>query len=202
MPKRLRNPLRKPYHRIIEFRGKKWPSDTHEGRCKNSDWASYVNDGAGVIDFADMPKSLAFEDIRNIKPFVYAGFWNVKREVRRIIEDIDPDLHQFVPLNVTDWRDNPFDAGCWFLLNVHVHQSSIIDAETDSEVISGYEETREKMILKPFSPTIVADSKNLSPDINLWREERYPRELFISDELYARLERIGVKFPCDEVLLK
>lgn len=195
MPKLLLRPHVKPYQIQSEFRGEKWPRDTHEGRVASSEWARFVSEGRGLIDPEDMPESLALFNPKKLKPMFLGGFWNVEEVVKELIEELDPGRHQFVPLNLTGWLGTPYEEGNWFLLNVYFHQSSIIDELTNSDPIPGYEDTHEKMLIDYLAPKVTANPEALSPDAHLWREERYAHSLFMSDELYDRLVALKVKLP-------
>ena len=198
MPKLIMQNFRRPYSIPSEFRGWKWPGDTDEGRTARADWAKYFAYGCGEMDLADMPRSIALQKVSNMKPMFLAGFWVVEEVVKEIMEGIDPERHQFVPISLTTWMDRPLEDGKWFMMNVYCHQSSIIDDMTNAKPVRGYEETREKMLLNYLIPKITVDSAKLSQDIHFWREDRYLDSLFMSDALYERLKAIGIVLPVHE----
>lgn len=151
------------------------------------------------MDLQEMPKSVALQKTKVLKPMFLAGFWNVNQTVKDIIEEMDPGRHQFVPINLTTWFDKPIDAGERFLLNVFHHQSSIVDDMTNATVVPGYEDTKEKMLLRVLKPKVTVDVNKLKPDVHLWREVRYLNSLFVSDDLHNRLKSVQVKIPVCEV---
>jgi hypothetical protein len=183
MPKLILRKPGAPYAIPSEFRDWKWPRDTDEGRTARAAWSMCFAEGRGEMDLAEMPKSVALEKTKVLKPMFLAGFWNVDQTVKGIIEELDPGRHQFVPINLTTWFDKPIDVGQRFLINVYHHQSSIIDDMTSADIVPGYEDSREKMLLNYLVPKVTVDPDKLRPDVHLWLEERYLYSLFISDEL-------------------
>lgn len=199
MPRLILQHPQKPYAIPSEFRGWKWPGDTDEGRTARADWAKHFAVGRGEMNLAEMPRSIALQKVSNLKPMFLAGFWVVEKAVKEIIDEIDPERHQFIPIQLTTWTDRPLEDGKWFLMNVYCHQASIIDGMTNAEPVPGYEETREKMLLDYLIPKITVDPAELSPDIHFWREDRYLRSLFMSDSLYERLVEFGVELPVQPI---
>lgn len=184
-----------------EFRGQKWSGDTDEGRTARSAWARRFALGQGLMNPDDTPKTIALQRTRTIKPMFMAGFWTVNETAKSVIEDLEPGRHQFLPIGLTNWRDEPIEGEDRYLLNVFYHQSSIIDDMTNAKVVRGYEDTNEKMRLNYLVPKVTIDAEKLKPDVHLWREERYLMSLFMSDELYDRMVEIGVKLPTLQVEL-
>lgn len=124
---------------------------------------------------------------------------NVSETAKAIIEHLDPGRHQFLPISLTNWFEKPIEGEERYLVNVYSHQASIIDDLTNSKPVRGYEQTKEKMLLNYLVPKVTMDSKSLSSDIHLWREDRYLGDLFVSDDLFDLLLTINVKLPVHKV---
>ncbi|MEL6620553.1 MAG: DUF1629 domain-containing protein [Pseudomonadota bacterium] len=202
MPKHILRPHAKPYFLNTEITAWKWPDDTQEGRVARAKFGRFVREGEGIADPADAPTELAFMvGTSDLKQFLSVEFlWLVKQPVKDLIEELDPTLHQFISLRVTDHTGTPFDKGLWWMLIVHHRQASIVDELTNSYPGQEAKRTRARMILKQ-SGKITMDGSNLAANVHLWREERYGSALFMSDLLYGRLEDMGVELPCRPVEL-
>jgi hypothetical protein len=57
----------------------------------------------------------------------------------------------------------------------------------------------ERPYVNPFGKRLTMDATCLDPSAHLWREHRFGRELFMSDDLYDRLMQMKVKLPARKV---
>lgn len=128
-----------------------------------------------------------------------AGFWAVDTHARGLIENLVPGRHPGLPITFTIWSGEPIESGELFLLNVYCHQSNIIDDMTHAAVVPGFEVTRERMIIDDLFPDVTVDPNKLSPDIHMWREDRYLTSHFVSDTFYDRLSDLDVQLPLHRI---
>ena len=178
-------PLIEPHSQIGDFPG--W-----EERISDLDYLAEI---AGV--FKDGNRQLRQDEIAEIlllegeaRPLPCAftssdGVIIIQQPIRDVLEALDPGVHQIVPIDV--WFEDGTKAKhpC-FVLNIHVHQSSIIDEKSDVRPHVGYKETRDIMFISHARKNITLDRAKLS-SINLWRERRYPESILMSDTLNAEL---------------
>lgn len=147
----------------------------------------------------EIPDGLLLKGVKNATELGYNNAWAfasdgalvVRGDFRKIIEDMDPGLHQFLDMPVfLKYRKEKIPAkGDWFLLNVTHHQSTV-----DFERSSGLQQmssTPHKMIAIPSK--IVIDDGKLS-GVNMWHEEGCMYALFISDRLHEAIKAAGIKF--------
>jgi hypothetical protein len=201
MPKLLTNNKQTGCIVPSEFRGQKWSGDTDEGRTARSAWSQRFAWGQGLMNPDDTPKTIALQRTRSIKPMFKAGFWTVNDTAKAVIEDLEPGRHQFLPIGLTNWFDEPIEGETRYLINVFYHQSSIIDEFTNAIPVAGFEQSKERMLLRHLLPKVTMDPDKLSSDVHFWHEDRYLFELFVSEEMYSRMVKIGVKLPTHEVEL-
>ncbi|MEM8843294.1 MAG: DUF1629 domain-containing protein [Pseudomonadota bacterium] len=120
------------------------------------------------------------------------GIMIVPQPIKDLIEELDPGVHQFFPIEVTRHNGTALDHPC-FIMNVHLHQSSIIDAESEVDCWYGCEESHERMDLPVTQKVVTLDPAGLS-GVNLWRENRYRHSLMLSDALDRELRARKLKF--------
>ena len=148
----------------------------------------------------DTPRTAAIVNPVDLKGMAKVGFWTVDDAIKDLIENIDPGRHQFLPITLKTWIDEkPIEGGERYFLNVYSHQFSVIDELTSAKAPSGFEETRERLLINYLVPKVTIDPSKLSRDIHLWRECRYDFSLFISDTLYEHLADRGIELPTIDV---
>ena len=104
--------------------------------------------------------------------------------MKSLAEELDPKVHQFWPI---DLERGP--EGVFWGMNIHAHQATIIDEFSDIRQLgeSGI------MKFKGGWKTITLDQSKLST-LNMWREDRYPGPLFVSDAFQQELKARKLKF--------
>ena len=151
----------------------------------------------------ETPSQLQMSRRRIIKNYPDAfltqgGAYVVSYRMRALIEKFEPDVHQFFPVKILDDADGPLR----FLLNVVTRQSSIVE-ELSSVEQGGMHPSPERMSVVPVPRKGVVLGKgeiDLTFDkralcgLHLWREQRYSRELFLSDEFVKALKKQKLKF--------
>ncbi|MEM8793133.1 MAG: DUF1629 domain-containing protein [Pseudomonadota bacterium] len=176
----------KPLSRLSSFED----YDPGDGSLQaKADVSDVIAMGLRFLEPSEAPKALKLDSTGNVAQIIEGanGSLIVEAQVKDIIEAVDPDRHQFLPIAVLGRSGSPVD-GTWFLLNVHVKQASIVDGDSDVEPSFGYQETRARMQLKMFARNVRLNRDALSSDIHLWREDRYGRVLMMSDALKKRFE--------------
>jgi uncharacterized protein DUF1629 len=134
------------------------------------------------------------------------GEWTIKDSVRQIIEDLEPGVHTFIPVNLRV-RGSDKDWGQYFFLYPGQVIDAIVIDETDfvegrgragfgKLVLDGMR----SYTLSPFGDTVL--DGRLIEGRQLWRGGRgkmggggdhFFNYLFCSDELAARIEQAGIE---------
>ena len=162
-------------------------------------WENGVQTGFRALTQDEIPQTLVLKSTK--KSFDISTFDNawayaesralvVRDDFRALVEELDPGLHQFLNINVMTNEGDPI-AGDWFLMNVMHRQKTIIPTE-DAAYPHPTNPERMGMIVKSRR-NLVVDTSKLSP-ANLWREEGYRLELFVSDQFPKLLKDNGIKF--------
>ena len=124
----------------------------------------------------------------------------VSQRLRDQIEGFDPGRHRFFPIRI----DNLDDGISRFLLNAHVGQDSIVDAQSNVRTMAfkGHDSNRMSMVLHSTrQKTIPAEGEvdvafdgNALGNLHLWRELRYPGQMFVSDSFVEGLGQRKLQF--------
>lgn len=199
MPYLIDGGHRKPYSRPAELRDW-WPKDTQEWLVKRSEFATTLSEGLSEAKAAEAPSTLALNGILNLKPFFKSvnGWWFVEQLVKDLIEALDPGRHQFIPIRLAGYSgEREIEEGTWYILNVHFRVTSVVKDLSDLDVHRP--PPNERLYVNPFGKRLTMDAAELDPAAHLWREHRFGRELFMSDDLYDRLMQMKVKLPARKV---
>ena len=124
----------------------------------------------------------------------YSGALIVSEKLRALMEEMDPDVHQFMPISI----DNRAEPGRWFILNVHVKQDSVVDDQSDVRPNFGSPDSHEIMYFEYFP----APKGHINATINtsalgglhVWRERRYSNSLLVSDAFHAELKSRKIEY--------
>lgn len=168
-----------------------------------SDVGRAMATGYRQLTAEETPSQLQMSRRRIIKsyPDVFVttnGAYVVSDRMRALIEDFDPGLHQFFSVNILDDPDGPPR----FLMNIYARQTSLIE-ELSSVEQGGMHPSPERMSIVPVPRKGITLGKgeiDLTFDrkarggLNLWRENRYSRDLFLSDEFVDALKKQKLKF--------
>ncbi|WP_458880254.1 imm11 family protein [Arenibacterium sp. CAU 1754] len=124
------------------------------------------------------------------------GIFAVDSRLKRIIEQIEPDMHEFWPISIR-WRGLPYVKRYW-ALSVNQFMSSIVP----EQCLEGACETRD---YKMYRVNIVsamdaladmAFSPDVQEDAHLWKERWVNgADLFFSDALMAECHSAGCVLP-------
>jgi hypothetical protein len=180
----------------------------------NSDWHKKLSDvnrratvsdiwmrGNGKLNPKEMPESLPLKKGPKSLPAVFfsnGGIVVCSGELKSIIEELDPGLHQFILIKVIlkTGQDAP---GTHFILNVHHTLDTIVDEMTKSTKGSWTlpdDPKRHGRYLSEIAPKAgdVTVSRTKLTKTNLWREKAYPDIYMMSDLLHDRIKNAGMRF--------
>ena len=112
-----------------------------------------------------------------------------------IIEQIEPGVHRFSPIQINMGRGGN-SSKLYYLLVVGQHldsfspeQSCHLSWRSDGDYYRRYEERKADMARLAFSKKVFADA-------HLWRERRFLQFLTcLSDELQAEITKSGLRVP-------
>ena len=157
--------------------------------------SSVFREGGRLLCQQEVPDVLELLD--NPRPIpnafvTYAGMMIVGEVVRNIIEYLEKGLHQFFPIEVHT-KDNGVVQGRFFVFNVYTCQSSIVDQESDVTPHFMCKSSHEIMYIN-YSKKKISVKKSSLSNVNIWRENRYPGALLISDMLEYEMLSKGVSF--------
>ncbi len=149
--------------------------------------------GNRKLEENEIPKVLVLEKKRKTIP---AGFLTrssmfiVNKSVQNFLTKLDSGIHQFFPIEVK-YKDGSRPEGEFFVMNVTYKQDSIVDE--NSSVESYFHPKTDKMKIRHFRKNVTVQKSVLS-NMNIWREERYPKSLLISDSFFEFLNEQKMKF--------
>jgi hypothetical protein len=120
----------------------------------------------------------------------------VNEEFKSIIEELEPDVHQFFPIKIVMPRGNEFPDR-YYVFRIGKFLDAFNPNYSDSSCynVSGYENYRG---VAPVKKTIVglAVSKDVVDSAHIWREKKLSQpDIFLSDTLQARAVEAGLRLP-------
>lgn len=147
--------------------------------------SSVFKNGTRELEVQEVPAKLVLGKKRKALGGVFItrnGLFIINGQVRDILEGLDPNVHQFFPIEVV-YKGGSKPEGDYFVLNVTAQQDSIVD-----EASSVKSAPMPKQI-HPYIPgdhdpermTITHYKKNITvrpsaqTGLNMWRKARYPR---------------------------
>ena len=189
-------PLVKPYQQIADTPGWKEKVPDLEQRAAIAD---ILMDGrkdgkTAELTTQEIPDILIIKKPSKKFPNVFTsnnGMIVVSSEVKDIIESLDRDIHQFLPVAV-ELRPRETTSISYFIINVSCRQSSIVDRLSNVEPHFTRKVERDVMYIRGPKEIHVDAAK--AGKYHIWREERFPRSLLMSDALYKLLEEKGLQF--------
>jgi hypothetical protein len=129
------------------------------------------------------------------------GVWTVKESVKKIIEDLEPGVHTFIPVNLRV-RSKTKDFGQYFLLYVGQAIDAVVIDETDFRDGHGREGFEKASILNSLVGDTVLDASKIAGR-HLWRggigriglgnSDPFYSYYFCSDELKKRIKAADIE---------
>ena len=172
---------------------------------KNVSWRAEISriwsDGRAVLEPSEMPRILPLENGPLKLPAVFFsdnGIVICSSELKNILEEFDPNMHQFIPITVllSNGEKAPDEH---FILYVHHFLDTIIDEKTVSNEFAGTVRDDPTRHLRYVNTGLlkngdVAVAKSKLTSANLWREKAYPGIYMMSDGLHQRLKENNLQF--------
>lgn len=156
--------------------------------------ATTLMKGDRLLPLSEAPRVLVLPRKRKQLPDFFESMSGlvVSEAFRLMLEDLDPGIHQFWPLEIERGPE-----GAFWGLNVHIHQRSIIEELSDVEPLgvnppADRDKATYPMMLQAFWKRLTVRKSALGP-VNLWREHLYLSELFASDRLIAEIKSRKLK---------
>jgi hypothetical protein len=128
------------------------------------------------------------------------GVWTVKDNVKKMIEELEPSVHTFIPVNLRVRRKDK-DYGQYYLLYVGQSIDAIVIDETDFHDGHGRAGFEKSWVLSSLGGDTVLDG-GLIEGRHLWRGgvgklrgggDPFASYLFCSDEFANRIKKSGVE---------
>lgn len=144
-----------------------------------------------------LPKQLFLVSGASIPEYIFApGSEVVSDRFRRVVEEFDPGVHQFVPVEVSypDGRVHP--GGSRFFMFLRNAVNAIHEDSGELEVMKG-----SRSLAAHETPIRIRGLFNRMPfdveakivsHLGLWRDVRMPEYVFASDAFLARLRQEGI----------
>ncbi|WP_247076746.1 DUF1629 domain-containing protein [Pseudohalocynthiibacter sp. F2068] len=148
--------------------------------------------GKRTLTSDEVPREVVLHKKRKSMPdcFLTTGSLAlVTSKVREILEQFDPGLHQFFPIDVR-FKSSTQPEGEYFAMNVTRMQDSIVDDVSSVAPFHGH--VSEKMHIHHFRKNATVRKFALS-GANLWREKRYPASFMMSDAFFEALKAQKIK---------
>jgi hypothetical protein len=150
--------------------------------------------GARKLEAEQMPRVLIAEKPRKSWPDMFMttnALIVVRDAVKSIVEDYDPQIHQFFPLKLETKRGLDIE-GPWFAMNVTEQRETIVIGDSIVNRVEGMPELNSIS----YSYRDVTVNPAFQPNIHLWRERTFRRSMFASDELIGAVKAAELKiFP-------
>ena len=158
-------------------------------------------DGRTMLNPFEMPRELIINGQERALPSVFSskgGITICKQELKFILEELDPGIHQFIPIKVA-FQSGEVPEDSFFILNIHHMLDTIIDEKTRSQKASGTLPDNSKRHFMLYHLSVRKDGdvtvdKSKLTSVNLWRELAYPGLYMMSDRLQQRLEQEKLAF--------
>jgi hypothetical protein len=154
--------------------------------------------GGALLVPDEMPNFMRIANKIEVPPDIFSSFDGIviaNDRMRRGLEELDPGVHQFIPITVY-LKSKELAEGSWYILNVHYKQDSVVDELSNVRPMSHQQpNTRPMMVIKfkRRDNQVTIDRSKLS-GVNLWREAGYLGAYFLSDQLHSALSAQKIKF--------
>lgn len=113
---------------------------------------------------------------------IRSGIIVVSEKMKQIIERLDPDRHQFFPLDIFYRNRDPLD-GRYFTLHITSSKPTIV-LDQPAVQDKNFEGTKYRIFVSPnhtSNPIVV--SENMVEDVNWWRDDFAKGTYFVSQKL-------------------
>jgi len=175
--------------------------DFKEFRKKHPDldqignYISVWRDGVNAKPLSDdqVPKRIEISELKKTSELpdsfrVREGLNIVSNELKSLIEEFDPGLHQFFPVEISLPAGREPETR-YYIIIVTESKATIIP---EMSKVSGPRHGKNYSI--PVSETKTVFSSECQTGANIWREEGFRGRLFISDEIDQEIKARHLKF--------
>jgi hypothetical protein len=154
--------------------------------------------GNALLVPEEMPRFMRIAKKIEVLPDMFRSFDGIviaSDRLRCLLEELDPGLHQFIPITVY-LKSKELAEGSWFIMNVHYKQDSVVDAQSNVRPMSHQEPDERPMMVINFTSrdNQVTIDRSKRSGAYLWREVGYLGPYFLSDRLHSKLKAQKVKF--------
>jgi hypothetical protein len=154
--------------------------------------------GSDLLVPEEMPNFMRIGQGIQVLPDMFRSFGGIviaSDRLRRVLEELDPGIHQFIPITVY-LKSKELAEGSWFILNVYYKQDSVVDEQSIVRPMSHQQPNARPMMVIKFTSRdkqVTIDRSKLS-GAHVWREAGYLGPYFLSDQLHSRLKAQKIKF--------
>jgi hypothetical protein len=139
-----------------------------------------------------VPQDIVADRCRDFAPAVPPDFITISSlyvasdSFRRIVEEFEPGVHQFIPVTLRDSESRPIESPYWF-----VNVLTVCDAALRSSALPELERLgripgRAEAVARYGSSVNFVDA-SLTSGKHLWRTPGFAWDVLFSDELYLRI---------------
>ena len=118
----------------------------------------------------------------------------VSQRFRDVVEEIDPGVHQFVPVEIVNRAGNPCKGGPWYFFRVQ-RVLSAINMEGSSNIppvgVGGSDHGDANRIQINSNAKLVVNADQVS-SIGIWHDKRSPQHRFVSEKVLSRMKDAGL----------
>lgn len=125
---------------------------------------------------------------------VVGGHLIVRQAFKDLVDELEPDVHQFLPIRILPWKDDPAPEGSFYLFNILGRCECILMHHSDFQrVESRYKKGVFRWAQIGGKPKIVVSLPEIG-DRKVWRtilQRHY--DIYFSGDFYAAVQRLGLK---------
>lgn len=164
----------------------------------STDQSEVYRDGTRQLKPTEVPNELVLSQKRKSLPGGFktiGSLFVIQDAVVDILQELDPDVHQFLPISLR-YKGGSVPDGKFFVLNVTARQDSIIDKQSSVKSVPLPKQIHpyvpgdhdpERMKIIHFRKNVTVDPKKQA-GLNMWRERRYAGSYLISDTFFDALK--------------
>ncbi|GAB5352831.1 imm11 family protein [Qipengyuania sp. 483] len=149
-----------------------------------------------------LPKVVRWDEAADNPPpdFDNMPTMNVSERAKRVIESVEPGVHQFFPVEYIDRQDQPIETRYWFYIcnrrdTIHPTKSNML-LNKWGEYIPPIDAVRRKLEIPPHVDTkspgkIVIDSSKIGSE-HMWCEPRAEGARLMSEAMWQAMQIAGL----------
>lgn len=148
------------------------------------------NDEVTKIYYLHYPLKRSLSDIF----YISGGVFVVSLRLRQILEEFDPGLHQYFPIEIIQSNGKPVDDD-YFILHITLIKDTVFMDQPAVETIR-YQDIEMKSLdtmMAPIEPILVINGTSHQAG-NIWRAKGFESYYFISKALHDRMAKDDIYF--------